>query len=83
MKKIVIAAFVAALFASAFSGCTLHEEVEIEIIRPPQVQDTVTIPDWELKEYLKSPPRIYRGGLDREKSGSVEYDRIADAVDVG
>ena len=49
MKKIVIAAFVAALFASAFSGCTLHEE-EIEIIRPPQVQDTVTIPDWELKE---------------------------------
>ena len=29
---------------------TLHEAVEIEIIRPPQVQDTVTIPDWELKE---------------------------------
>lgn len=50
MKEIVIAAFVAALFASAFSGCTLHEAVEIEIIRPPQVQDTVTIPDWELKE---------------------------------
>ena len=50
MKKIVIAAFVAALFAAAFSGCTLHEAVEIEIIRPPQVQDTVTIPDWELKE---------------------------------
>ena len=51
MKKIVIAAFVAALFASAFSGCTLHEAVE--------------------------------AGLIVKKNISVEYDRIADTVDVG
>ena len=36
------------LAASLFIGCNIYEHEEVEIIRCPQIQDTVQIPDWEL-----------------------------------
>lgn len=35
------------LIASLFMGCNVYEHEEAEIIRCPQIQDTVQIPDWE------------------------------------
>lgn len=35
------------LIASLFMGCNVYEHEEVEIIRCPQIQDTVQIPDWE------------------------------------
>lgn len=35
------------LVASLFVGCHVYTDEEAEIIRCPQVQDTVHIPDWE------------------------------------
>lgn len=32
---------------SLFMGCNVYEHEEMEIIRCPQIQDTVQIPDWE------------------------------------
>ena len=32
---------------SLFMGCNVYEHEEAEIIRCPQIQDTVQIPDWE------------------------------------
>ena len=37
------------LAASLFIGCNVYEHEEMEIIRCPQIQDTVQIPDWEQK----------------------------------
>lgn len=38
------------LAASLFIGCNVYEHEEVEIIRCPQIQDTVQIPDWEAAE---------------------------------
>lgn len=38
------------LVASLFVGCHVYTDEEVEIIRCPQVQDTVQIPDWEQTE---------------------------------
>ena len=35
------------LIASLFMGCNVYEHEEVEIIRCPQIQDTVQLPDWE------------------------------------
>ncbi|MBS5525818.1 MAG: hypothetical protein KHX48_09570 [Alistipes sp.] len=35
------------LIVSLFVGCHVYTDEEVEIIRCPQVQDTVHIPDWE------------------------------------
>lgn len=35
------------LIATLFIGCNVYEKEDIEIIRCPQVQDTIQIPDWE------------------------------------
>lgn len=32
---------------SLFMGCNVYEKETVEIIRCPQIQDTVQIPDWE------------------------------------
>ena len=32
---------------SLFMGCNVYEHEEVEIIRCPQIQDTVQLPDWE------------------------------------
>lgn len=34
------------LLMSLFVGCNVYEHEEAEIIRCPQIQDTVQIPDW-------------------------------------
>lgn len=47
MKKLSFAVFVTLLFVSAFTGCNIYEHEEVEIIRCPQIQDTVQIPGWE------------------------------------
>ena len=36
------------LLMSLLVGCNVYEHEEVEIIRCPQIQDTVQIPDWEL-----------------------------------
>lgn len=38
------------LIVSLFVGCHVYTDEEVEIIRCPQVQDTVQIPDWEQTE---------------------------------
>ena len=38
------------LIASLFIGCNVYINEEVEIIRCPQIQDTVQIPDWEPEE---------------------------------
>lgn len=48
--KIALVVIIAALFASASAACNVYEHEELEIRRCPQMQDTVKIPDWELKE---------------------------------
>lgn len=35
------------LIVSLFVGCHVYTDEEVEMIRCPQVQDTVQIPDWE------------------------------------
>ncbi len=35
------------LIATLLVGCNIYEKEEIEIIRRPQIQDTIQIPDWE------------------------------------
>lgn len=35
------------LLASLFTACNVYTDEEIEIIRCPQIQDTIQIPDWE------------------------------------
>lgn len=35
------------LIASLFVGCNIYEHEEVEIIRCPQIQNSVQIPDWE------------------------------------
>lgn len=47
MKKLLLAVLVVLLFVSAFSACNVYTDEEVEIIRCPQIQDTVQIPDWE------------------------------------
>lgn len=47
MKKLLSAVLVALLFATAFAGCNVYEHEDVEIIRCPQIQDTVQIPGWE------------------------------------
>lgn len=46
MKKLLVTAVVIILFASAFCGCNLYSHEEVEVIRCPQVQDSIHIPDW-------------------------------------
>lgn len=38
------------LIVSLFVGCHVYTDEEVKIIRCPQVQDTVQIPDWEQTE---------------------------------
>lgn len=38
------------LIVSLFVGCHVYTDEEVEIIRCPQIQDTVQIPDWEQTE---------------------------------
>ncbi len=38
------------LVASLFVGCHVYTDEEAEIIRCPQIQDTLQVPDWDLKE---------------------------------
>lgn len=38
------------LAASLFVGCNIYEHEVVEIIRCPQIQDTIQIPDWEPEE---------------------------------
>lgn len=33
-----------------FVGCNINTVEEVEIIRCPQIQDTVLLPDWELQQ---------------------------------
>lgn len=35
------------LIASLFVGCHVYTDEEVELIRCPQIRDTVQIPDWE------------------------------------
>ena len=35
------------LIVSLFVGCHVYTDEEIELIRCPQIRDTVQIPDWE------------------------------------
>lgn len=35
------------LIVSLFVGCHVYTDEEVEMIRCPQIQDTVHIPDWE------------------------------------
>ena len=35
------------LIASLFTGCNIYTDEEIEIIRCPQIQDTIQIPGWD------------------------------------
>lgn len=37
------------LIASLFMGCNVYAHEDVEIIRCPQIQDTVQIPGWELE----------------------------------
>lgn len=30
-----------------FTSCTIYEREQVELIRCPQVQDSINIPDWE------------------------------------
>ncbi len=36
------------LIVSLFVGCHVYTDEEVEMIRCPQIQDTVQIPDWDL-----------------------------------
>lgn len=36
------------LIVSLFVGCHVYTDEEVEIIRCPQIRDTVQIPDWDL-----------------------------------
>ena len=38
------------LIVSLFVGCHVHTDEEVELIRCPQIRDTVLIPDWEQVE---------------------------------
>ena len=38
------------LIVSLFVGCHVYTDEEVEMIRCPQIQDTVQIPDWEQTE---------------------------------
>lgn len=38
------------LIVSLFVGCHVYTDEEVELIRCPQMQDTVLIPDWEQVE---------------------------------
>lgn len=35
------------LIVSLFVGCHVYTDEEVELIRCPQIRDTVQIPDWE------------------------------------
>lgn len=35
------------LIATLLVGCNIYEKEEIEIIRRPQIQDTIQVPDWK------------------------------------
>ncbi|MCD7794129.1 MAG: hypothetical protein LUH46_04570 [Alistipes sp.] len=35
------------LIATLLVGCNIYEKEEIEIIRCPQIQDTIQVPDWD------------------------------------
>ncbi len=48
--RIVLAAIVAALFASAFAACNVYEKEDVEIRRCPQVRDTIIMPGWDETE---------------------------------
>ena len=48
--KIALVVIIAALFASAFAACNVYEKEEVEILRCPQVQDTIIIPEWNETE---------------------------------
>ncbi len=38
------------LIVSLFVGCHVYTDEEVEMIRCPQIRDTVQIPDWEQTE---------------------------------
>ena len=42
------------LIVSLFVGCHVYTDEEVEMIRCPQIQDTVQIPDWEQTEEIRA-----------------------------
>ena len=58
------------LIASLFMGCNVYEHEEVEIIRCPQIQDTVQLPDWESSQ-----------GANRELGFALGTDKIVVSLD--
>lgn len=56
MKKIILSIATFLIFGSMLVGCTLSEEVNIEVHYPPTVADTVLIPGWDTPPPI--PPEI-------------------------
>lgn len=46
----ILAAIWGILIMYLFVGCNINTVEEVEIIRCPQIQDTVLLPDWELQQ---------------------------------
>lgn len=55
MWKIIEGIVILLIFSSMF-GCTLSENVEIEVCYPPTVADTIFIPSWDTPP--PTPPEI-------------------------
>lgn len=47
LTYVLLAAAWGAIFVSLFTACNVYEDTTVEIIRCPEIRDTIQLPEWE------------------------------------
>ncbi|EKC64298.1 hypothetical protein OBE_07035, partial [human gut metagenome] len=50
LTYVLLAAAWGAIFVSLFTACNVYEDTTVEIIRCPEIRDTIQLPEWEPME---------------------------------
>lgn len=47
LTYVLLVAAWGAIFVSLFTACNVYEDTTVEIIRCPEIRDTIQLPEWE------------------------------------
>lgn len=47
LTYVLLAAASGAIFVSLFTACNVYDDTTIEVIRCPEIRDTIQLPEWE------------------------------------
>ena len=50
LTYVLLTAAWGAIFVSLFTACNVYEDTTVEIIRCPEIWDTIRLPEWEPME---------------------------------